>query len=162
RDRSDQRDAHGDCRVRRRPPRRSRVHGPDHGVRRRGPSRRPPARHRLRRLGDELAVGADRRAADRGPATRVPRRDVAEPPVGAALGAVALVVAFMVGAWRTSTWTTPGTPAVVGVLVPIGGLAVLVGAVGAFAALGVRWHRTDPVRRQPFRVVGTTAALLAL
>lgn len=83
-------------------------------------------------------------------------------PVVTALGALALVVAFMVDAWPTSTWTTPETPAVVGVLVPIGGLAVLVGAVGAFAALGVRWHRTDPVRRQPFRVVGTTAALLAL
>jgi signal transduction histidine kinase len=83
-------------------------------------------------------------------------------PTATATGSLVLIAAFMIDAWPTSNWTTPETPAIVAVLVPIGGPAVLVGVIGAFAALGVRWHRTDPSRLQPFRVVGTTAALLAL
>ena len=68
----------------------------------------------------------------------------------------------MIDAWPTAAWTTEEVPAIVDVLLPLGGLLVLIGAVGGFGALIVRWRRTDPARRQPLGVVGTTAALLAV
>src|SRR5690606_32121055 len=42
-------------------------------------------------------------------------------PAVTATGALVLIAAFMIDAWPTSNWTTPETPVIVAVLVPIGG-----------------------------------------
>lgn len=83
-------------------------------------------------------------------------------PAGATVGGGLVMLGLAIEAWPTATWTTPETPPVVGVLLTTGALLVIAAAAAGLASLGIRWHRTDPVRRQPFHVVGAAAAVLGI
>jgi two-component system, NarL family, sensor kinase len=89
-------------------------------------------------------------------------------PVTAVFGTVLLA-----GAHSIVTWPTRRIPitqdefpldhdAVTATVAGVGGVLVLVSALGAIVALVVRWWRTAPEQRGQFRAVGTAAILLAV
>ncbi|MEU6698987.1 ATP-binding protein [Pseudonocardia sp. NPDC046786] len=82
--------------------------------------------------------------------------------VAGTLGAGLLVAASAWDAWPTATWAVADRPAGIGLLMALGGAAVLVGAAAALAGLAGRWRRADPAERGPYRVIGVVLVLFAL
>lgn len=78
------------------------------------------------------------------------------------LGAVALLAATIIDGWPTSTWGVDDTPVIVSALFAVGGLALAPAVAFGLAALVVRWRRAEGPDRDPFRIVGVAAAVLAV
>ncbi|MPZ00130.1 MAG: hypothetical protein GEU97_19510 [Actinophytocola sp.] len=88
------------------------------------------------------------------PDGRLPNRRWRWVPALTAFGATTLMVAFAVDAWPTADWAEGDGPAVVGILVIVGGLAVLAATVASVVAMLLRWRRAEGAHRRPFRAVG--------
>lgn len=101
------------------------------------------------------------------PTGRLPDRRwrAALPVLGA--GLLALVAAFAISSWPTSSKpvdqsdVTLTSPLVVG-LVVVGGVLVLLVTIASVASLAVRWRFADARQRQQLRTVGVAAAVMAV
>lgn len=80
----------------------------------------------------------------------------------AGLGGTTVTAATVVDAWPTSGYGVGTTHASVVVLMPAGGLVLLVAALGSFSGLALRWRRATGEVRHQFRVVGVAVGGLAL
>jgi len=80
----------------------------------------------------------------------------------AGLGGATVTAAAVVDAWPTSGYGVGTTHPSVVVLMPAGGLVLLVAALGSFSGLVRRWRRATGEVRDQFRVVGVAVGGLAL
>ncbi|MGH3737973.1 MAG: sensor histidine kinase [Micromonosporaceae bacterium] len=91
------------------------------------------------------------------PDGRLPSRRWWPVPLVTGFGIAAVVAAFAITWWPTADWTPDDAPAVVGLLLVVGGLAILVAAAAGVAAMVLRWRRADASQQRQFQAVGFAA-----
>lgn len=80
----------------------------------------------------------------------------------AGLGGTVFLIGLVLDAWPTSSWGTGETPASIAAILGVGLVVTGAATVLSVAALIVGWRHTEPVQRMPFRIVGSTVAVLAV
>lgn len=80
----------------------------------------------------------------------------------AGVAAVSLLTATIIDAWPTGGWGVANPPRVVTASFVVGGLTLLAATLVSLSAMVVRWRRAAEDEREPFRIVGLSAAVMAL
>ncbi len=80
----------------------------------------------------------------------------------AGLGAGLFMLGCAIDAWPGSTWTSATHPPVIDALIVSGGLLLLAGVLASLVAITLRWRGAPVGQRYPYRLVGVTAATMAV